>query len=88
LNGRGCSNHQCKRKNGFGPEGLYCKAHSPEAATLKAKKQREKYDAARETERKNSIIYGPAKPLYTFVKKLADEGGAEAKELLIQLKLI
>lgn len=26
--GRGCMSHQCAKKNGHGPEGLYCEAHS------------------------------------------------------------
>jgi hypothetical protein len=26
--GRSCLSHQCGRKNGYGPEGLYCKQHS------------------------------------------------------------
>jgi hypothetical protein len=26
--GRGISCHQCSRKNGHGPDGLYCKQHS------------------------------------------------------------
>lgn len=30
--GRGGMFHQCSRKRGFGPDGLYCKQHSPEAA--------------------------------------------------------
>ena len=27
--------HQCKRKRGHGPDGLYCKQHNPEAITAK-----------------------------------------------------
>lgn len=37
--------NQCERKNGFGPAGLYCKQHDPEAVKRKRDAARAKYDA-------------------------------------------
>ena len=34
---------QCARKNGYGPHGLYCKRHSPEAATAREEARERKY---------------------------------------------
>jgi hypothetical protein len=50
-NERGASSHQCTRKNGHGPAGLYCKLHSPDTIAKKQEAERAKW-AERLKERK------------------------------------
>jgi hypothetical protein len=37
--------YQCRRKNGFGPNGAYCKQHDPDAVKAKAAARQAEYDA-------------------------------------------
>lgn len=48
--GRWPSFHQCRRANGHGPEGLYCKAHNPEAVAQRDKERTEKWERERKAE--------------------------------------
>jgi len=43
--------HQCTRKNGFGPAGLFCKAHDPIARKAKDEAERAKREAEWEAEK-------------------------------------
>jgi len=44
-NGRGAMASQCSRPRGHGPDGLWCKQHTPDAKAARAKKQDERYRA-------------------------------------------
>jgi hypothetical protein len=46
--GRWPTQHQCKRDPGFGPDGLYCKQHDPDARAAKRAAQSAKWEAERE----------------------------------------
>jgi len=35
--------YQCKRRNGHGPDGAYCKQHSPEAVEMRRQKEQERF---------------------------------------------
>lgn len=41
--GRGFRSYQCQRKRGFGPDGLYCKQHDPEAVKKRQKASDRRY---------------------------------------------
>lgn len=43
--GRGSTQSQCARKNGFGPGGLYCKQHDPEAVAKKRAEEMARHEA-------------------------------------------
>jgi hypothetical protein len=64
--------HQCGRKNGHGPEGAYCKQHSPdvEAARNKATQERQ-HQAFLEESRKQFLGYG-GKFLIVALKAIED----------------
>ncbi len=40
--------HQCTRKSGYGPKGIFCKLHDPVAVKRRAKKREERFDAKME----------------------------------------
>lgn len=42
--GRASMQSQCSRKPGFGPDGLYCKQHDPEAVERRRKAASDKYE--------------------------------------------
>lgn len=42
-NTRGGHEHQCQRKRGYGPDGLYCKIHDPAAVKQRQKESERKY---------------------------------------------
>jgi hypothetical protein len=42
--GRGELHHQCHRPRGFGPEGAFCKQHSPDAKAERKAKAAEKWE--------------------------------------------
>lgn len=50
-NGRWPSFHQCNRKPGFGPDGIFCKAHDPVAKKEREAKRDQKWDALCRAER-------------------------------------
>lgn len=43
--GRSVSSHQCKFKNGYGPDGAYCKTHSPKAQEERLQKPQSRFEA-------------------------------------------
>lgn len=45
--------HQCGRKRGYGPEGAYCKQHSPEEVAKRRAAAKAKYDAQMEKWRRD-----------------------------------
>jgi len=45
--GRGFHVHQCNRKRGHGPDGLFCKQHDPAAVKARQEKRQAKRDAER-----------------------------------------
>lgn len=58
--GHGFGSTQCKRKRGFGPDGLQCKQHDPEAIEKKADASRAKWNAEmqRNEQRQNHLVVG------------------------------
>ena len=42
--GARCTSHQCVRKRGHGPDGLYCKQHDPAAVTARRRASQERYN--------------------------------------------
>lgn len=49
--GRWASFHQCYRKPGFGPDGIFCKLHDPAAIKKRDEKRHEKFKQKMQQER-------------------------------------
>lgn len=45
--GRSMLTHQCRRKRGWGPEGAYCKQHSPESVAARRADEEARYQEKR-----------------------------------------
>jgi len=75
--GRGAMQHQCRRKPGFGPHGLYCKQHDPEAVAKRTA----------ELEARHKSKYEKEMAPYRAMEKLPEieQQLAEAKKLLVEL---
>ena len=65
--GRSFSHYQCRRKRGYGPEGAYCKQHSPEEQKKRDEKSREKYQKGVMRRR---LVYGAV--FYSALVKIAE----------------
>jgi hypothetical protein len=46
--GRGMRLHQCNRKRGHGPDGLYCKQHDPAAVAARRQEAADRWHAKRD----------------------------------------
>lgn len=68
--------HQCNRKNGHGPEGLYCKQHDPAVVKARRSEQSRKDYEKQNEDRKNSH----GKNFYNVLKQIAD-GHNDARTL-------
>lgn len=60
--------HQCRRKNGHGHMGLYCKQHDPEFVKERDEERRQRAD--REWQERRKQIHG--KTFYDALKTIAD----------------
>lgn len=63
--------HQCKRKNGHGPDGAYCKTHSPETVAEKQKARQEKWDMEMEAFRLRSKLQANASAMLGIIRQIA-----------------
>lgn len=63
--GRGDMPHQCTKKPGFGPDGIFCKQHDPEYVAKKDAERNAKDNARWKAERPN--MYG--KQLFALLKE-------------------
>lgn len=73
--------HQCSRKNGHGPDELYCKQHDPAAIAARDAARKERHD--KEWNERRKEIYG--KTFYNALKQIADghnDARALAKDVL------
>lgn len=68
--------HQCNRRNGHGPEGLYCKQHDPAVVKARRSEQSRKDYEKWNEDRKNHH----GKNFYTVLKQIAD-GHNDARTL-------
>lgn len=70
------THHQCNRKNGYGPGGLYCKQHDPAAVAARRAESDARYEAQWQEHRYQ--IHG--KTFFDALKKIA-EGHNDARGL-------
>ena len=86
---RGYMPHQCRRKPGHGPEGLYCKQHDPIAAAAKyAKETAERKARADAADAEETVVRALRRRLHVgtlvgggFIRLTADD----ARTLLAEL---
>lgn len=83
--GRGALSYQCKRENGFGPEGLYCKQHDPAAIEEKRKKQSEKWDRELDIERTKWAFLACRADIISLLQELSERGNSKAKDILKEI---
>lgn len=60
--------HQCERKPGYGPDGLYCRQHDPDAVKRRDEERNKKY--REQTERERPKWY--ATEMLEIIRKIAE----------------